>query len=399
MMASFGWSYLARDTLRRAEAQLAGEIVGVRDEIGFLLLHQRYADRFFPGTSVLHTRLRYVLFVPWLYLSLRQRQTSERVERALQTAEIALAGRLRNAPGSGAVGGQIYPKPATQPPSVIYWTALGAWGFLRHRADGRLPSRAAVSRMLQLRARPAFDDDGQPLAANDLPFVSLPSPPKNWDDQTELDFVLTDPERALLFEKMTTISSPAHPGQKSLLARLAQDAPIPADSCWSPAVVASAGNDAPTLRRCGDVASLAAIGRGVYAALVETIREEVDKRPTSRRHRDYLPRVIAEHAIATGRVSLDEVFEDVGSVPDSLARVLRNTQEWLAAGAKPLMALRVSYQDAEWSRKRQRSRLTDDLNGRDRRLEWSNDDHAEAEPLQYRWNNVSRLLRDLWRAS
>ena len=53
--------------MRDARKFMAADQQGVRDEIGFLTVHQRYADRFFPGTSVLHTRLRYVLFVPWLY--------------------------------------------------------------------------------------------------------------------------------------------------------------------------------------------------------------------------------------------------------------------------------------------------------------------------------------------
>jgi len=59
---------LSPDAIRRAEARLREEIQGVRDEIGFLFLHQAYADRFFPGTSVQQTRLRYALFVPWIYL-------------------------------------------------------------------------------------------------------------------------------------------------------------------------------------------------------------------------------------------------------------------------------------------------------------------------------------------
>lgn len=66
MQSSFGWTLLSRDALRRAETQLRDDVEGVRDEIGFLSLHQAYADRFFPGMSVLHTRLRYVLFVPWM---------------------------------------------------------------------------------------------------------------------------------------------------------------------------------------------------------------------------------------------------------------------------------------------------------------------------------------------
>ena len=73
MEAQLGWTLLSRDALRRAETQLRDDIEGVRDEIGFLALHQAYANRFFPGTSVLHTRLRYELFVPWMYENIARR--------------------------------------------------------------------------------------------------------------------------------------------------------------------------------------------------------------------------------------------------------------------------------------------------------------------------------------
>jgi hypothetical protein len=59
---------LSRDEMRRVERSLANSEQDTRVEIGFLLIHQGFADRFFPGTSVLHTRVRYALFVPWLYL-------------------------------------------------------------------------------------------------------------------------------------------------------------------------------------------------------------------------------------------------------------------------------------------------------------------------------------------
>jgi hypothetical protein len=57
-MSNYGWTYLSRDALRRAEHQLSGAGDGVRDEIGFLIIHQRYADYFFPGTSVLHMLIK-----------------------------------------------------------------------------------------------------------------------------------------------------------------------------------------------------------------------------------------------------------------------------------------------------------------------------------------------------
>ena len=40
---SLGWTYLSRESLARAKAQMDVESMGVRDEIGFLTIHQRYA--------------------------------------------------------------------------------------------------------------------------------------------------------------------------------------------------------------------------------------------------------------------------------------------------------------------------------------------------------------------
>lgn len=61
-----GWTLLSRKEMRQVERSLANNEQDTRDEIGFLLIHQGFADRFFLGTSVLHTRVRYALFVPWL---------------------------------------------------------------------------------------------------------------------------------------------------------------------------------------------------------------------------------------------------------------------------------------------------------------------------------------------
>ncbi|UUT36597.1 DUF6361 family protein [Microbacterium elymi] len=39
---------------------------GTVDELGIGAVRDALSDILFPGTSVLHTRLRYVLFIPWL---------------------------------------------------------------------------------------------------------------------------------------------------------------------------------------------------------------------------------------------------------------------------------------------------------------------------------------------
>lgn len=220
-MTGFGWTYLSRDALRRAEAQLAGETAGVRDEIGFLLIHQRYADRFFPGTSVLHTRLRYVLFIPWMYDDLRRGPPVKSVARAVEQAEVAIAGRLKTrGSGAGVIGGLKHPEPTSQPPSVVYWTALGAWGLLRPRGNGRPPARARVHAALQGPARVATDDDGLPLREAEFPFITLPPPPEEWQAGADLDFDLTPKEAEFLSARLRAVASPEDPSRPSLFARL-----------------------------------------------------------------------------------------------------------------------------------------------------------------------------------
>lgn len=39
---ALGWTFLSREALSRAKAQMDEESLGVRDEIGFLTIHQRY---------------------------------------------------------------------------------------------------------------------------------------------------------------------------------------------------------------------------------------------------------------------------------------------------------------------------------------------------------------------
>lgn len=196
MDAGFGWTVLSRDALRKAEARLQEETQGVRDEVGFLLLHQAYADRFFPGTSVLQTRLRYIFFVPWIYNDLLGQRA--RIDDRLRQKETALAGRLKEHESDGVIGSRKYPKPTSQPPSMIYWSALGTWGILRPLSDGSLPPRRMVHRHLstsKMRSR-LEDADSEPLQMEHAVFVGLPKPPDAWNDSDrKLTFRLSKPER------------------------------------------------------------------------------------------------------------------------------------------------------------------------------------------------------------
>lgn len=387
---SLGWTYLSREALARAKAQMDNESFGVRDEIGFLTIHQRYSDRFFPGTSVLHTRARYAIFVPWIFEDMAG-LVGPAASRELRERERVLAGRLSSAGESQVIGGRVYPQPSSQPPSTVYWNALAVWGILRPRPNGRAISRAQAFHLLKNFGL-GTDDDGQPLLHSAAPFLTLPERPETWHGGT-LSLRLTLMEAAFLRERLGQLRRPeSH--ELSLLARLVRTEAVSPQSMWTPEVRALAGSDKAPLVRAHQVACLACVGRAVYGALLESVCEMKDGRETSTRHRDHLRSVIEEYGPDAVGLDVDALEMDIGTLPSKLRTVLTATKDWITRSpAKPAALLDV-YTLAE-GRKGPRARLAMTPNGRARRLEWSNDEHALAGPLHYRWEQVGILLDDL----
>ncbi|MBB4381831.1 DUF6361 family protein [Bradyrhizobium sp. SBR1B] len=385
-----GWTYLSREALARAKAQMDEESMGVRDEIGFLTIHQRYADRFFPGTSVLHTRARYAVIVPWLFEDLAG-LTGPAAVRALRERERELAGRLKDAGESQVIGGRVFPKPSSQPPSTVYWNALAVWGILRPRPDGRTISRAQAHRLLKS-AGAATDDDGQPLLNFDPPFAPLPNRPDSWQSGL-FTLQLATAEAIFLRERLAQLRRNGGV-ELSLLARLVRSEVAAPPAMWADETRAIAGPDQAPLVRARQAASLAGVGRAVYDALLEHMIEADDKREISSRHRNHLINVVEEYGSIAAKLDVDALEADIGAVPSKLRAVLTATKEWIASKSESPGSLFDVYAAAE-ARKGPRARLAKTPNGRARRLEWSSDEHGLAGPLHYRWEQVSTLLNDL----
>lgn len=381
---------MSREALARAKAQMDEESMGVRDEIGFLTIHQRYADHFFPGTSVLHTRARYAIFVPWLFEDLAG-LTGPTADRALRERERVLAGRLREAGESQVIGGRVFPKPSSQPPSTVYWNALAVWGILRPRLDGRTISRAQAHRLLKS-VSAATDDDGQPLLGFDPPFVPLPERPAGWNGGL-ITLRLAAAEATFLRERLVQLrGSGGH--ELSLLARLVRTEAESPPGMWADETRAIAGSDRAPLARAQQAANLAGVGRAIYDALLEHIVETDDKREASTRHRDHLVSTVAEYGAIAAKLDVEALEVDIGALPLKLRAVVTATKEWIASKSRDPRPLFGVYAAAE-ARKGPRARLPLTPNGRARRLEWSNDEHGLAGPLHYRWEQVSTLLDDL----
>ena len=243
--------------------------------------------------------------------------------------------------------------------------------------------------------RVLHDDDGTPFETVAWPISNLIEAPKGWSDGGKLTLELSRREQAYLAGKLRAVRSPSDPSEPSLLSKLVGKSLGAAAHCWDREIIAHAGNEAPRLKRAGQAAALSAIGRAIYAAQVETLKESKDKRPQPDRHRAALTQAVDSWGKQARQLDMAAFLADVGQLPSAVDAVLKESWAWLGGTTRNPMDLLEVYGRAETKRKGDRARLASNQFGVDRRMEWQGEHHGNAEPLHYRWGNVKRLLRDL----
>jgi len=188
------------------------------------------------------------------------------------------------------------------------------------------------------------------------------------------------------------------PGTKNpcLLARLAEAGVGPAaDDLWATEIADIADSeDRSALVIARQAAALAGIGRDVYAALVERARASAGLSEGTI-HQDHLEAMIERYGHDAGDIDLNALSKLLPDLPRELSGVLYETRDWVEAGDPDPSALAETYSKAEHNRKGLRARLPYTVAGRQRRDEWSPEEHMKAKPLHYRWPNLHRLLTDL----
>jgi hypothetical protein len=399
MKPVLGWTMLSRTQVRQVEQSLGNGAQDTRDEIGFLLSHQGFADRFFPGTSVLHTRIRYALFVPWLYRwAARSKRRGSDLETVIGRLLIELAKRLKKMGGEpyGVIGGDKLGQLTSQPPDRVYWTALRTWGLLL----STVRSRSEALRRLQAGMRTApIDDDGGRLddEATEV-FVGLPPSPATWEDwSSPLHFKLPRHESEFLCRKLGLLARPKDTAL-SLLANLATAGDLfPTLSAQLPRALDARADtaDKVALRVARDAAALAAIGRVVYGALVERLRER-DGVSNDNTFREQLKAHFDSYGEAAGRCDLEAMRSFLPDLGVHVRSVLHETQAFVHAGRpEEFASLLDCYRRAEVTRKTLgRARLIDVGPGAQRRAEWDPLRHNTT-PLHYRWPVIREMLADL----
>jgi hypothetical protein len=126
-VSQFGW--VDQDDKQRQAMLSVVELFkdeGAVDELGIGSIRDTLADALFPGTSVLLTRARYLLMIPWLLQQVADTSTqaTEGVVRLRALEGRLIRSLLSGGEVDGVIGRQAKEK-LKRMPSGAYWAAMG----------------------------------------------------------------------------------------------------------------------------------------------------------------------------------------------------------------------------------------------------------------------------------
>ena len=216
-MSSLSWIVFDEVERQRARRIMAlFEERESRDELGLGPIRDSIADHLFPGTSTIQTRVRYMLFVPWIYRMVEDMNASaERLMQEARTLEINLIDALRAGGEEEGVIGRFAHRHLQRLPSSVYWNGLRSWG-IRTFVGSQEAYLASIPdlRRHPLRKRSALDLPDDESRNHAAWCADLPCRPDDLLERAE--FKLTDDERNFLIDRLVN----AQPN--SLLTHLAK---------------------------------------------------------------------------------------------------------------------------------------------------------------------------------
>ena len=159
-------SSLAWIDFDEAERQRAQRIMALfqeresRDELGLGAIRDSIADHLFPGTSTIQTRLRYMLFIPWILRRLEGRDgTASQLSAEGRSMEVRLSDALKNGGETIGIIGRDAGVRLQRLPSSVYWVGLGAWG-IRQFPGSRETYYEALPTICHRRPRSEVETEG-----------------------------------------------------------------------------------------------------------------------------------------------------------------------------------------------------------------------------------------------
>jgi len=370
------------------------------DDLGIGTVRDAISNTLFPGTSVIQTRARYFLFVPWLFRRAEQ-QHPQRLAAKATDMERSLIETLRTGGDLAGLIGVDAGKNVRTLPSAIFWSGLIRYGiFLVPSLSIRQYGRHVARGLATIDAEDEIADRTPSFWQRDIP----DPPPDLFRFQTAT-FDLTREEAEWLCER---IISSDRPERASLLSAYVRDlrrgqAPPDIDAMWD----APLPTDTPTLiaRLVHHAERFSCAARGaalLYNLMLAEERSDALE-STDGTSVDTYRRLLDEWIAHATRVRLAEwsaqmddfwdcVLDNAVRIPPTTRLFLDAWSNVLAAGPGGIASSREA-RDLIRAREIQHKRGQARLANKKRLAEWSG--YAGTTALVFRWPQVQRMLRDV----
>ena len=401
MPSSIAWLDVSAEEQRRAREFIAlFTQPESRDELGIGQIRDVLSNVLFPGTSVIQTRARYFLYVPWIYLEGQRRGKSGReLTSWVEARERRLIEVLRKA-GTSAVDldgliGVDAGERLKVLPSSIYWNGLMTFGILR---------RDVAAEQLGTERMRRESDESDELAERESNTwsPSIPPPPVGFPEQLDTAFALRPEEARWLAERIN--QSPAT--RDSLLARIVSGSARTLDNSFGPWDDPAGQVDDPALRAQLEHAELLSLGMHGASLLYNLlVAEKYVDRGYNRvsnaiaKYQDLIEKWAVECTGSRQRLATWDRTAMWDLVRSKNARIglptITFVENWLGnvISGRPMNtvddpALRNLVRERELRRGKQ-SRLQNDK----LLASWSGESGAGR--LNFRWGKVRRIVRDI----
>ena len=369
---------------------------GTVDELGLGTLRDALSDALFPGTSTLQTRLRYLLFIPWIYQKLeRDRAKAAEVQDRARRAELALINPLSNAEDNEGVIGARARGTLKILPSTVYWGAIVRWGlFVPAKSQSWYHSHFHGLVRGRTDLSPA-DDPGVIWTKQPTWHPRLPNAPPHFPEATSFD--LSREEAHFLLDQITARC----PG--TLLAWLAAEGEDPTGSFWDePAVENAPESIRATVELARRFSRHLEGAPLLYNLLLAEERHRGQREDTDAEQIDSYGGLLAAWAAAEADEEPFNPTELWSFVAGQGGRLIAPQQRFVEAWTRRVtevgavavagdQQVRNLVRDREIALKRDRSRFTNES----RLLDWTG--HSGVGRFDFRWFRVRQLLTDLHR--
>lgn len=367
---------------------------GTVDELGLGSLRDVFSNTLFPGTSVLHTRLRYVLFIPWIYQQIESWGGGWDVPRYARQMEVTLIDALAESDDHAGVIGIEARARLARMASSAYWAMLVRWGiFVTGRNQGWYQTHfdSLIRRQKDL---PRADDPGVIWEKIFTWHPHLPPAPEGFPNHA--DFSLTAQESDFVLGRIQERCG------GSLLQWIAQEGSSElAGQFWEDPVAIDSPGTVPDAVELARRFSLHVEGAPLlYNLLLAESRQELEGSDRDQQWIEHYRAQLAEWADREAEESAFDTDQLWRFVSLNGGRIQAGQQRFINAWSQSVTdhgpqqvaesrGLRELLRQREIQLKGNRARVINPA----RLLDWGG--RVGVGRMQFRWSNVRQILIDL----